>query len=264
MAGAGPSRADGAIIPAMSRRGSRLFDRAGPPSGLSAVEKLKGVLAHHPAPAPPPNAAPAEPVGTVITRGKLIRLRSFVPGDLEYLGEWAEDPHLDRMVGSEFLQAFKDVYEKDPSFYDAVLMDATQIVAMVIANEDDRVVGVVRLFNIHQSEGYAGIETIIGDARASRRGFGVQASRLMAYYGVDALGLRRIEAKAYEYNPLSINTLLRNGFKHEGTLRQASYRDGRYWDILVFGLLKDELEEQRRKDKYLLAPSGEERVSEPS
>jgi RimJ/RimL family protein N-acetyltransferase len=261
VAAAGLRPVEGAIISTVSRRGSRLFDRVGPQSGLSAVEKVKGVLVEQPA------AVPAEPPpagGLVITRGKRIHLRTFLPGDLAHLSEWAEDPHLDRMVGSEFLQAFKDVYEKDPSFYDAVLMDVTQIVFMVIANDTNRAVGVVRLFNIHQSEGYAGIETIIGDARASRRGFGVQASRLMAYYGVDALGLRRIEAKAYEYNPLSINTLLRNGFKHEGTLRKASYRDGRYWDILVFGLLRDELEEQRRKDKYLLAPSSGEGVSEPS
>jgi RimJ/RimL family protein N-acetyltransferase len=125
-------------------------------------------------------------------------------------------------------------------------------------------VGLVRLFNIHQSEGYAGIETIVGDRRASWRGFGVQASRLMAYYGVDVLGLRRFEAKAYEYNPLSINTLKRNGFTHEGTLRKASWRDGRYWDILVFGVLKEEIEERRRQDRYLLPRDGQGDLSEPS
>jgi RimJ/RimL family protein N-acetyltransferase len=86
----------------------------------------------------------------------------------------------------------------------------------------------------------------------------------MAYYGADVLGLRRIEAKAYEYNPLSINTLKRNGFTHEGTLRKASWRDGRYWDILVFGLLREELEEQRRMDRYLLPRDGQGDLIEPS
>jgi RimJ/RimL family protein N-acetyltransferase len=80
----------------------------------------------------------------------------------------------------------------------------------------------------------------------------------MAYYGVDTIGLRRLEAKAYEYNPLSINTLKRNGFTQEGVLRKAAYRDGQYWDIIVFGILGDEIEEQRRKDKYLLPPDGAE------
>ena len=203
-------------------------------------------------------AAAGEP-GLVVARGRGVHLRTFTPGDLEHLARWADDPVLGRMVGSELLQLYKDVYENDSSFFDAVLTDTTQIVLIVMANGGwTDPVGFVRLFNIHQSEGYAGIETVMGDLRAARRGFGVQASRLMGYYGVDTLGLRRLEAKAYEYNALSINTLRRNGFTHEGTLRKATLRDGRYWDIMIFGILRDEIEEQRRKDRYLLPLEGDE------
>lgn len=202
--------------------------------------------------------AVAEP-GVVVARGRHVHLRSFTPGDLVYLARWADDANLGRMVGSELLQLYQDVYENDPSFFDAVLTDTTQIVLIVMANERFREpIGFVRLFNIHQSEGYAGIETVIGERRTARRGYGVQASRLMGYYGVDTLGLRRLEAKAYEYNALSINTLKRNGFTHEGTLRKATLRDGRYWDIMIFGILRDEIEDQRRKDRYLLPLEGGE------
>jgi RimJ/RimL family protein N-acetyltransferase len=38
---------------------------------------------------------------------------------------------------------------------------------------------------------------------------------------MDVLGLRRLEAKVYEYNVLSMNSLARNGFRQEGVLRQA-------------------------------------------
>jgi RimJ/RimL family protein N-acetyltransferase len=214
---------------------------------------------------PPPSldgsgerASPLTPVETVVTRGKLIYLRTFTRDDLRYLDEWCEDPDLDRLVGSEFLQLYR-AYEKDPSFYDAILNDPTQIVFMIVPNREPRTpVGLVRLMNIHQAEGYAGIETIVADARSLRRGYGVMASRLMAFYGVDTIALRRLEAKAYAYNPLSINTLKRNGFTQEGVLRQAAYRDGQYWDIIVFGILRDEIEEQRRKDRYLLRPGDVE------
>jgi diamine N-acetyltransferase len=224
----------------------------GPRVRISAAQRAPA-----PAIAPAPAATPPLPE-IVVTRGKRIYLRTFTRDDLRHLDAWADDPHLERMVGSEFLSLFS-AYEKDASFYDAVLNDPTQIVLMVVKNEDPaRPVGLVRLMNIHQAEGYAGIETIIADLGASRRGIGVQASRLMAYYGVDTIGLRRLEAKAYEYNPLSINTLKRNGFTQEGVLRKAAYRDGRYWDIIVFGILQDEIEEQRRKDRYLLTPEGAE------
>ena len=66
----------------------------------------------------------------------------------------------------------------------------------------------------------------------------------------------RIADVAFDINLLY--ALKRNGFTQEGVLRQAAYRDGKYWDIIIFGILKDEIEEQRRKDRYLLPPEGAE------
>ncbi len=192
----------------------------------------------------------AEPL--VVMRGKWIALRTLVPSDLTHLSEWAEDPHLEKMVGSEFLHAYKHQYDKHPSFYEAVLNDPTQVVFMIDAHQGwDHPVGLIRLFNIHVVEGYACIEAIVADEKALKRGFGVHACRLISYYGIDVLGLRRIEAKVYEYNALSINTLKRNNCVQEGVLRKAAYKDDRYWDVYVFGILKEELEELRRRDKYL-------------
>jgi RimJ/RimL family protein N-acetyltransferase len=192
-------------------------------------------------------------VATVVSRSKSIVLRTLVPADLEYVSAWADDPELDRLVGSEFLRAYKHAYDKHPSFYDAVLTDPTQVTLIVEGRTGFTVpVGFVRLYNVHLVEGYAYIETVIADARALRRGFGVQASRLMAYYGIDVLGLRRIESKVYAYNVLSINTLKRNACVQEGVLRKAAFKDGRYWDVIVFGVLKEELDALRRRDKYLL------------
>jgi RimJ/RimL family protein N-acetyltransferase len=192
--------------------------------------------------------------GVVITRGTRVYLRTFTREDLRHLAAWVDDPFLERMVGSEFLHAFKHDWDKAPSFHDAVMNDATQVVLMVEARSGDwpAPIGLVRLFNIHLLEGYAFLETIIADERALRRGFGVEAGKLISYYGVDVLGLRRVEAKVYEYNVLSMNSLKRNGFHQEGVLRQAGYDGTRYWDVVVFGILRDEIEAVRRRDKVYL------------
>jgi hypothetical protein len=65
---------------------------------------------------------------------------------------------------------------------------------------------------------------------------------------MDVLDLQRVEAKVYAYNVLSINSLVRNGFVREGCLRQARDYDGRRWDLLVFGILREEMAAQRRRD----------------
>jgi len=195
----------------------------------------------------------------VVSRGTRVYLRTLRPEDLEYLSEWAENAFIERMVGSEFLNTYKHVYDKDPSFYEACLMDSTQVVLMIEARPEwPKPLGLARLFNIHLLEGYAFLEVMLTDAKAIRRGFGVEAGKLISYYGVDVLGLRRIEAKVYEYNRLSANSLRRNGFRQEGILRKAGYQDGQCWDMLVFGILEQEIEQQRKKDRVYLPLEGAE------
>jgi [ribosomal protein S5]-alanine N-acetyltransferase len=198
-----------------------------------------------------PGSAPES--GVVIARGRRVYLRTLVPADLEYLNEWAEDPFLDRMVGSELLRTYKHVYDKHPSFYEACLGDPTQVVLVIMARHPTErrwkaPLGLVRLFNIHLAEGYAFLETMLTDPRALRWGFGVEAGKLICAYGLDVLGLRRIEAKVYEYNRLSINSLQRHGFRQEGVLRKAGFYGGRHYDVMVFGILREELEEQRKQE----------------
>jgi RimJ/RimL family protein N-acetyltransferase len=152
---------------------------------MIAVEEL-------PAVSRTPDGGRARRTG-VVSRGTRVYLRTLRPEDLDYLSEWAEDPFLERMVGSEFLNTYKHVYDKDPSFYEACLMDSTQIVLVIEAEPEWAMpLGIARLFNIHLLEGYAFLEVMLTDVKAIRRGFGVEAGKLISYYGIDVLGLRRI------------------------------------------------------------------------
>jgi ribosomal-protein-alanine N-acetyltransferase len=182
----------------------------------------------------------------VIARGERIWLRQLEAGDRPALRRWAHDAFLERMAGSDFLRAYRKAGEH-PSFLDACLADPTQVIFIVTAPEEDGApLGLVRLFNIHRGEGYAFLETIIADRGAIGKGCGVEAGKLVCAWGLDVLALERIEAKVYEYNVLSINALRRNGFQQEGVLRKAGYQAGRRCDVIVFGILREELEARRR------------------
>src|SRR2546426_10858545 len=170
----------------------------------------------------------------VVSQGLRVYLRTFSPEDLEYLSEWAEDPFTERMVGSQFLNTYKHVYDKDPSFYDACLVDPSQVVLIIEANRGwHRPIGVARLFDIHLLEGYAFLEVMLTDRRAIRRGFGVEAGKLISYYWGDGLGLGRLEAQGYECNRLSANPLPRDRLREEGGPRQGGVSEGPGRDVLV-------------------------------
>ncbi|MGH7314279.1 MAG: GNAT family N-acetyltransferase [Candidatus Rokuibacteriota bacterium] len=186
----------------------------------------------------------------VVAHGERVWLRLLEPSDRSALRRWANDAFLERMAGSEFLRAYRRA-EAPPSFLDACLADPTQVIFIVTAAEEDgEPLGLVRLFNIHRRESYAFLETIIADRKALGKGCGVEAGKLICAWGLDVLTLERIEAKVYEYNALSINALKRNGFQQEGVLRKAGYQAGRRCDVLIFGILREELEARRQQEAH--------------
>jgi ribosomal-protein-alanine N-acetyltransferase len=184
----------------------------------------------------------------VIAQGERVWLRALTAADLPALQRWANDPVLDRLTGSEFLRACRRASEM-PGFLDACLADPSQVV-MIVTPADGRPkpLGLVRLFDIHERAGYAFLETVMADRRAVGRGFGIEAGKLICAWGLDILGLERIEAKVYAYNTLSINALKRNGFQLEAVLRRAAFQDGLRCDVLVFGILRAELESLRLQE----------------
>jgi RimJ/RimL family protein N-acetyltransferase len=194
-----------------------------------------------------PSAAVERP-SRVMAAGERVCLREPHSADQLLLEGWASDTFLERMAGSEFLRALRHVDNHDPAFLAGCQTDPTQVIMIVTEVESGKAIGYVRLFNIHRGDGYAFLETIIAEQPAARRGCGVEAGKLICAWGLDVLGLERIEAKVYDYNLLSINSLKRNGFRLEGVLRKATLREGQRCDVLVFGILREELEAQRRKE----------------
>ncbi len=56
----------------------------------------------------------------------------------------------------------------------------------------------------------------------------------------DELGLHRLTATVFSYNPRSIALLEKLGFRREGTFREFLLRDGERHDMLLYGLLRRE------------------------
>lgn len=59
-------------------------------------------------------------------------------------------------------------------------------------------------------------------------------------HGFNLMGLNKIEVRARIDNVKSIAIPVRLGFKQEGVLRQVDFNNNRYYDHVVYGMLKDE------------------------
>lgn len=88
------------------------------------------------------------------------------------------------------------------------------------------------------------------------KGIMTASVRELIVIGFDCLGLNRIEIQAVTENHRSIAIPMRLGFTHEGTRRQALCLKDRYWDLAVYGLLKQEWQMGRQSGGGCLEKSG--------
>jgi len=78
------------------------------------------------------------------------------------------------------------------------------------------------------------------------RGYATEAARAMLAFGFDELGLHRIWASCLAENVASVRVLEKLWMRQEGRLRENQWMKGRWWDMLVYGILEDEWVEPLR------------------
>jgi [ribosomal protein S5]-alanine N-acetyltransferase len=75
------------------------------------------------------------------------------------------------------------------------------------------------------------------------RGYATEAARAMLALGFGELGLHRVTAHCLAENSASGRVLEKLGMRQEGRLREHECINGRWWDVLLFGILAHEWSE---------------------
>lgn len=142
------------------------------------------------------------------------------------------------MVKKQYEKLEKQVEEEKNLYYFSVRSKA-----------DDRLIGKAAIEWIEWTNSNAFLRLGIGAAEDRRKGYGSQALQMMLRFAFAELNLYRVTANVQEYNEPAIGLLQKYGFVEEVRRRQGLDRDGLRWDLLVFGLLRDEWQDQAPAEK---------------
>lgn len=112
------------------------------------------------------------------------------------------------------------------------------------ARDDDRLVGRASVQWIDWANGNGFLRIGIGAAEDRRRGYGTQALQMLLRFAFAELNLYRVSAIVPEYNTAAVALMRKFGFVQEVSRRKSLERNGRRWDLYVFGLLRDEWQYQ--------------------
>ena len=72
------------------------------------------------------------------------------------------------------------------------------------------------------------------------RGYATELAVRLVEHGFDEMGLHRIEAHCIRENVASARVLELAGLRLEGCLREKEWFRGRWWDVLLYGMLEDD------------------------
>lgn len=114
-----------------------------------------------------------------------------------------------------------------------------EVVNFIARSSAGETVGGASLYNIRWFNRTAYISIFV-DVDKQGRGFGKKILKKTLKYAFEVMNLQRVTAEVYEYNEPSLKLFESVGFTKEGIIRKAKYMDGKYWNILIYGLLRDE------------------------
>lgn len=109
---------------------------------------------------------------------------------------------------------------------------------------DNTLIGSCQLHSISTVHRRAELQIRIGEVDYQRKGLGSEALQLLLGFGFHDLNLERVQLHVLPGNHRAITLYEKLGFVREGTLRKAVFVDGRYQDLFVMGVLRDEYEQK--------------------
>jgi RimJ/RimL family protein N-acetyltransferase len=170
--------------------------------------------------------------------GERVRLRPIERDDLPRFVAWFGDPevrrHLDLYLPLSMAQEerwFESLQER---------LDKQEAVLLAIDTAEGTHIGSVGLMPIHWKDRSAELGIAIGDRSYWDKGYGSDAVRTALQIAFREMNLHRVFLRVHDDNARGIRCYKKVGFRHEGTMRESTFKDGEYHDVHVMSILRSE------------------------
>jgi RimJ/RimL family protein N-acetyltransferase len=171
----------------------------------------------------------------------MITLRELSREDIPAINRWRRDSVVADGVGAPHRFIGLDV---DLKWYeDYLTRRSSEVRCAVCLADSGQLVGMVSLTRIDYLHRNAEYNAMVGERDSQNRGIGTAATRAMVRHGFLDLNLHRIYVSILRDNVSSIRMCEKAGFREEGTIRQGAYKNGRYHDLVLMGVLKSEMQD---------------------
>lgn len=170
--------------------------------------------------------------------GEKVYLRQISMDDCsENYVRWLNDPEVNQFLETKWSDQNMDSIR---SFVESQRDNTHSVLFAIIAKDEDKHIGNIKIGPIHTHYNHADISYFIGEKNYWNKGIATEVIKLVCKFGFDKLNLHRIEAGAYDCAIGSWRALEKCGFKREGVFREHIFFNNSYIDVYRYSILENE------------------------
>ncbi|MGD8794936.1 MAG: GNAT family protein [Anaerolineae bacterium] len=173
-----------------------------------------------------------------LLRGTKVRLTAISKDDAAAIAGWSGDVGFLRLQDSNM--ALPQNQAQMVANLEEMEKSSTDVGFAIRTVADGALIGTIGFYEIEWANQAAWLGMGIGPREAWGQGYGTEALRLALQYAFDELNLHRITLTVLAYNERAIALYERAGFQREGVFREFGRRDGKRYDMYLYGLLRPE------------------------
>ncbi len=176
-----------------------------------------------------------------VLTGKFVRLSAFDPEEMgKAFARWNMNSEYVRLLNSSALpmrSAKSNAKRLEENVAEASLASYDFSIRTLA---DDKLIGELGLEVVDWVGRDAFVGLGIGETEYWNKGYGTDIMNVLLRYAFTEINLKRVTLTVFEYNPRAIRSYEKAGFRHEGQLRNLLHREGRRWNEIYMGILREE------------------------
>jgi diamine N-acetyltransferase len=166
----------------------------------------------------------------------MIKLREIEKDDLQHINAWRHHREVIDCLGCNYHYISEVI---DEQWYQHYLKNRDKNVRLSIIDESNNLlIGNVYLTNIHWINRSSEFSIAIGNPDYWSKGIGEEVTRHVLNHAFCDLNLNRVYLYVLETNLRAIKLYEKVGFKVEGKMEEAVYKNGSFYALVMMALLR--------------------------
>jgi RimJ/RimL family protein N-acetyltransferase len=179
-------------------------------------------------------------IASNLLRGEKVRLTAVNSYDLSTITRWWSDPDFLRLYNN--VPAAPRNEDQLSRRFDLSQTSPDVFLFAIRPLDGDQLLGLLEFDGVEWSNRTTFVSLGIGQPEHRGQGYGRDAMATALRFAFYELNLHRVCLTVFSYNEPAIALYERLGFVREGVYREHIERDGRRYDMVLYGLLRREWE----------------------